>query len=458
MSHSDTVTTAAGLALPDPIAAGTGAFPCFGCRGEARYEPRRRRWSCRDGCGANGDYWELLARLGIPTGAPATTRRTDPVVGLAPGMTRGDLPAAISAADLVRKRFPEPRWAVPGVLPEGAALLAGAPKKGKSWLLLGIGVAIAAGGRALGSLPVAAGEVLYLALEDNERRLQERLLRVLDGASAPSRLHFFTRWPSLGDGGAEALDAWLTAHPGTRLVCVDVVARIRPPVAGSANLYQADYATMSALKTVADAHGVALVGVFHTRKAEADDPLDTINGTTGLAGAADTILVLTRERGRADAALYVRGRDVPEADHALSFDPVTCTWSLLGDAAEYRLTEERAAIVGALRDAGAELAPKEIADALGKKGEAVRYLLHKMAKAGEVVGVAGRYSLPLDTPNAPNTPNTAHDANTADRAKGARVGAGVRGGPVAANGHLRLVEGENGRPLGALGVLGGVPS
>lgn len=416
---------------------GRFGFPCPACRGGAIFSSRTGSWSCWAGCGANGATADLAASLDLGIGAgdrPISSAPPLPSSGFA-------LPGGITAADLVRKRFPEPRWAVPGVLPEGATLFAGAPKKGKSWMMLGLGVAIAAGGVALNSVPVDPGDVLYLALEDNERRLQERLLRVLGGEPAPDRLHFFDRWPGLGEGGAEALDAWLACHPDARLVCVDVVARIRATVNGSANLYQADYQTMADLKRVADHRKVALVGVFHTRKADADDPLDTVSGTTGLAGAADTILVLTRQKGRADATLYVRGRDVPEAEHALSFDPETCRWSILGDAAEFRLSEERAAIRDVLRNAGEELAPKQIAEALGKKDGAVRFLIRKMAQAGEVIGTAGRYRLQPDTANSANPANSAAPANS-PIGRDPAVGR-VSGAPTPANARLRLL-GANG--------------
>ncbi len=300
--------------------------------------------------------------------------------------------ATFTAADLMAKVFPDPRWAVDGVIPEGATLLVGAPKKGKSWLVLAMGAAIAVGGVALGKIPVAGGDVLYLALEDTERRLQERLRILLDGEPAPERLHLAIRWPSLDDGAALHLDLWLGRHPDARLVVIDTLARLRSDKPTNGSLYQADYATMVAFKTVADAHGVALVVVHHTRKADAEDPLDMVSGTTGIAGAADTILVLRRETSRADATLYVRGRDVPEADHALAFDAVTCRWNLLGDAAEYRLSEERVAVLRVLVDAGESLTPKQVAEALGKKEGSVRLMLRRMDQAGEVVGRSGRYT------------------------------------------------------------------
>ena len=87
--------------------------------------------------------------------------------------------SGITAADLMRKTFPEPRWAVSGILPEGLNLLAGKPKKGKSILALNLGVSISLGGLALGQIPVEKGAVVYLALEDTERRLQGRLGHML---------------------------------------------------------------------------------------------------------------------------------------------------------------------------------------------------------------------------------------------------------------------------------------
>src|SRR5215212_685192 len=84
-------------------------------------------------------------------------------------------PTTMSATELMRLELPPVKWAVPGVLPEGVAILAGKPKMGKSWLALGLCVAVAAGGRALGKIPVEQGAALYLGLEDQKRRLQRRL-------------------------------------------------------------------------------------------------------------------------------------------------------------------------------------------------------------------------------------------------------------------------------------------
>lgn len=361
--------------------------------------------------------------LGLLRAVAATPRPPQAAVPSPPTST-------VTAADLMRRDFPEPRWAVPGVLPEGAVLLGGASKIGKSWLVLGLAVAVAAGGRALGQIPVEPGAVLYLALEDGPRRLQERLLALLDGEAAPDRLHLATKWPPLHEGGAAALDAWLGEHPDARLVIVDVLQRLRPPTTPTGSIYAADYGLMAAFKAVADEHKVTLLAVHHTRKLGADDPLDTLSGTNGLAAAVDTILVFSREVRQADGALYLRGRDVAEADHALRFDGPTGRWNLTGDAAKLKLTAGRAEVITLLERTGRPLAPKEIAEALGGSRGNVRVLLKRMSDRGQVqAGGDGTYHLHTLPPVTPVTPVTAVPGTDPPEARGETGGVTPPGAP-----------------------------
>jgi hypothetical protein len=304
----------------------------------------------------------------------------------------GRIPETISAADLMASELPPVRWGVRGVLPEGVTLLAGKPKLGKSWLALGLCVAVAAGGVALGTRQVEQGDVLYLALEDNRRRLQKRLGKMLCGP-APEGLEIATAWPKLDEGGVEALGAWLVEHPEARLVAVDTLAKIRPRTRGQ-NVYQEDYAALEELLPLAAEHEVAIVVVHHTRKMAAADPLDEISGSTGLTGGVDGVLVLKRDRGKADAVLHVDGRDIEEpAEYALKWDAETAGWTIVGDAEEYRMSEERKAILGVLEQAGEFLSPGEVADALGKPRNTVKQRLWRMAQDGQVENRNGTYGI-----------------------------------------------------------------
>ena len=307
-----------------------------------------------------------------------------------------------TATELLAAEFPPHRWAVEGVVAEGVTVLAGPPKVGKSWLGLGLAVAVATGGRALGKVDVEAGDVLYLALEDTARRLQARLRKVLGRSPAPDRLTVATECPPLGAGGRERITAWLDGHPDARLVVIDVFARIRGRADRQLSPYDADYAPMAAVKALADQYAVAVVVLHHTRKASAEDFLDTVSGTQGIAGAADALLVLARSRGQADATLSVTGRDIEEAEYALTFAADLGAWQLLdGPAIEHTIGDTRRRILAAVREHGA-MTPKQLAAELGVEHDAAKQTAHRMAKDGQIDTDGQGHYFPL----SPVTPVT----------------------------------------------------
>jgi AAA domain/IclR helix-turn-helix domain len=294
-------------------------------------------------------------------------------------------PTTISAGFLLGLELPEARWAVPDVLPEGVTILAGKPKIGKSWLALGLGVAVGSGGRALGKIAVEPGEALYMGLEDNMRRLQKRMRKMLAGREAPAHLEVTTEWPQLDEGGIEALAAWLDKRPDARLVVIDTLKKIRPREPKQGRVYDLDYEALEPLVPLASGQGVAILVVHHLRKLEAGDPLDMISGSTGLTGGVDGAMVLKRDRGKQDATLVVDGRDIEEpSEFALRWDADIASWSLMGDAEEYRQSEERRRIMGLLMRMDEPMQPKDIAEALEKNRSTTRVLLANMKQDGQV--------------------------------------------------------------------------
>jgi hypothetical protein len=309
-----------------------------------------------------------------------------------------------TAAELLAADLPDPRWAVEELFPEGLAFMCGAPKLGKSWLALALGIALAAGGYALGKIEVERGDVLYLALEDNALRLQGRLRLLLGDEQAPSGLHIETEWERLDEGGLGRLTGWLDEHANTRLVLVDVWTRIRPTARDNGNRYQADYDAAAALQAVAIRYGVAIVALFHTRKAEAADFVETVTGTFGTAAAADTIIVVKRSRGEANATLFVTGRDVVETELALRFAAETGAWELLGDAAEYGLSKTRKTIRDLL-DAHGPLTPKQVSElAPDISHDLAKKTMQRMFTDGQLTAKGGVYT---PVPAVPASPEDA---------------------------------------------------
>jgi DNA-binding transcriptional ArsR family regulator len=284
------------------------------------------------------------------------------------------------------------KWIVPDLLPEGLAIIAGKPKTGKSWLALNLAAAVSIGGSVLGRIKVERGDVLYLALEDGERRLRTRIDAIK--ALPTDRLTFWTACPR-GEKGLEDLRIWLQCKPDARLLIVDTLARIREDE-GEVS-YQRDYDFIARLKSVADGRKVALVLVHHSRKQDAEDALDLVSGTTGITGAADSLWILQRTRGQVDATLTVSGRDFAETELALRYDPGV-GWSSRGDAREIQKTEERQAIRDHLAENEGPLRTSQIAKALGKTESVVSHLLSKMRVDGIVTSPEyGKWSLTVQS-------------------------------------------------------------
>src|SRR5947207_678235 len=277
--------------------------------------------------------------------------------GAAGGATTVNL---TTAADLVAREFKELRWAVPQIAAEGLTILAGKPKTGKSWAALDFAVAVAGGYSALGNVQCQQGAVLLLALEDNDRRLNQRLKAVLQGQSAPPALEIATQWRRADDGGLNDLHAWLGAHPNARLVVIDTLQMIRSDRSKTAGVYADDYQAIGRLKALADKWNVAFLVVHHLRKETAGDPLESVSGTAGITGSADTILVLDRKPKDNFGLLYVRGRDVPENEIAMQFDEATGKWLRLGGADDFRRSEARRAFTRALIDFVEPMTPAPI--------------------------------------------------------------------------------------------------
>ena len=306
-----------------------------------------------------------------------------------------------TSAALQTMTFPPLKFILPGLVPEGATLLVSRPKFGKSWLALDIAIATAADRFTLGTLKPSAGDVLYLALEDGRRRLQRRITKVLPTFSIawPQGLEMATEWPRADQGGLADIEQWLVAHPNARLVIVDTLAQFRKLSNGKGQLYPEDYVAISGLQKLASKYNVGIIIVHHDRKSEADDVFDTVSGTLGLTGAADTILIMKRQSGA--VTLYVRGRDIEESEMAMQFDKTSCRWTILGTAADVHRSSERAAVLKALETAGADgLSVAEIMAATGSQNRnTTDVLLFRMAETGEVSRVKrGVYARNLTEP------------------------------------------------------------
>lgn len=251
-----------------------------------------------------------------------------------------------TAAELLAADFPEPQWTIPGVLPMGLAFLAGRPKVGKSWLGLQIAVAVGSGGRVFDRV-IKPGRVLYLALEDSERRLKTRL--GAQDARGAVDVTFATEWPTFGGGGLVKLQEEIRAQE-YNLVVIDTLSRASGMVD---QLNLADMTNLTGeLQNLTKLHQVTILVIDHHRKSggQESDPIDDILGSTGKGAVCDVAWGLYKERGKAGATLKIVGRDLEPRDLALEWDTDTCCWQLLGDVADVQRGEVKKSILQAIAD------------------------------------------------------------------------------------------------------------
>jgi hypothetical protein len=188
--------------------------------------------------------------------------------------------ATMSAPTLYHKTLAAARWVIPGKLPIGATLFTGRGKDGKSLLVWNLAITTATRGKALGAYDVEQGDVLYLALEDGERRGQERLEEQMAHAAMtepPARLDLvFWTAPRLGEGFLECLETWVDEHPEGRLVIIDILEKVRP-VRTRDGVYADDYRALETLQQFGQQHNLAILIVHHSNRSKPEDFRDRGN-------------------------------------------------------------------------------------------------------------------------------------------------------------------------------------
>ena len=234
----------------------------------------------------------------------------------------------ISCADLVDTRYPRIDWIIEDLLKPGLAVLAGAPKIGKSWMILQLGLAVAKG-ESFWGMKTRKSSVLYITLEDSEERVQDRLLHITDEPAED--LYVTMNCSPMGEAFKKQLNQVIGSVPSTRLVVIDTFQKIRDQSVQMS--YAGDYADVSFLKKIADEMKICILLVHHTRKQTDSDYINEISGTNGIAGSADTLMILKKEKRTArKATLTCTGRDIDDRELELELSREDCIWRIKTDS------------------------------------------------------------------------------------------------------------------------------
>ena len=244
----------------------------------------------------------------------------------------------IDAETLYYKPLEHPKMLIDGVLSDGLAIMAGDSKIGKSWMVLWMCLQISKGEPVWG-LPTRKTDVVYLALEDREWRVQQRMQDLTD--TPPENLHFGFSCGQLGAELESQIEDVLKDYPSTGLLFIDTLQMVRDNVSAKVNAYAQDYKDLSSLKKIADNHGICIFVVHHTRKErDGGNIFNDMTGSTGIMGVADTGMILRKEDRFGDnATLCVTGRDVEEKK--LKMQMCGVKWEITEELSADDLRKER---------------------------------------------------------------------------------------------------------------------
>ena len=244
----------------------------------------------------------------------------------------------IDAETLYYKPLEHPKMLIDGVLSDGLAIMAGDSKIGKSWMVLWMCLQISKGEPVWG-LPTRKTDVVYLALEDREWRVQQRMQDLTD--TPPENLHFGFSCGQLGAELESQIEDVLKDYPSTGLLFIDTLQMVRDNVSAKVNAYAQDYKDLSSLKKIADNHGICIFVVHHTRKErDGGNIFNDMTGSTGIMGVADTGMILRKEDRFGDnATLCITGRDVEEKKLKMQMRGVK--WEITEELSADDLRKER---------------------------------------------------------------------------------------------------------------------
>ena len=250
----------------------------------------------------------------------------------------------ISLSDFMKKEIPPTRWIVQDLISEGVTFISAPPKVGKSWLCLDLAISTARGGKVLG-YQCNKCEAVYLALEDNEARLQDRARKYLGNSTIPPGVHLTNKSLIYGKGLIEQLEQ-LPESVG--LVIIDTFVKVKPLKRSNSDTYDVDSKMLGDFQRLAFDKHLAIVFVHHNRKdvyARVDsDPFDCLLGSTALQGACDNMIVIKKNRKKSEEEapiLYATSKDSEEKELAIQFNRESFRWINLGDRESYQENKSR---------------------------------------------------------------------------------------------------------------------
>ena len=244
----------------------------------------------------------------------------------------------IDADTLYHKPIKHPKMLVEGLFSNGLVTLSGDSKIGKSWLVLWLSLKISRG-ECVWNLPTDQRDVVYLALEDKDWRVQDRMQKLT--ADPPTNLLIGFSCGMIGEELEAQIEDVMKDHPKTGLIFIDTLQMVRDNANSKANAYAQDYKDLSSIKKLADKYDICIFLIHHNRKErDSGNVFNNPSGTMAITGVGDTNMVLQKdERFGKNATLSITGRDVEEKQLKLRFE--NNVWEIVEELSADDLRKEK---------------------------------------------------------------------------------------------------------------------
>lgn len=278
---------------------------------------------------------EMESRRGAPYAEPHMSQAKD-----IPPLPKQIKPLSIyKASDLYGKNLKRPPIIIDNIIPAGLSVLAGAPKRGKSWMALKMALCVSNGDPFFG-FRSRKGAVLYLDLESRDYRVQDRMARLIAGPG-PENLYFAHEAERLDGALLDQMKGWIENVDNPAMIIIDTLGRVKGGTKRGENAYESDTRIFGKLQSFALEHKIAIVCVHHLRKSSGDnaDYFERISGSMGITGACDAVMVLAGKRGEDTSVLRSSSRDFEAQDFVVRFDGGD--WTLVScDSEQYHELKE----------------------------------------------------------------------------------------------------------------------
>jgi RecA-family ATPase len=263
----------------------------------------------------------------------------------------------------------------------------------KSWTALKIAYDVQNGNKFLGH-DVEQGDVLYFALEDSQRRIKDRVLKLGYERKKHPQILLANDVPYLKYGFETCITNWIESKQNPRLIIIDTLARIKPRVArNSGTAYDQDNELLSGIQKIAIQNNITVAFITHLSKASTDYSFDKIQGSVGIQGMTDAMWLIDRGDNTNNASIVGRGRDINDFEYAVKWNADTWCYDFTGNLEIVQKTENRLEVINAMKELSVkqkEIAPRDICKHYGftsnsKDGKRISKTMQRMLGDSELI-------------------------------------------------------------------------